>query len=272
MTTPQFDPIQGKAAADALLPRFEALPNDNLVAINADIGLAAVAALGIAARANAPDMLARFKTLPTSEFDAKLVEDLATMAWACWYLATEVQKARSLTSDAKLPGNLVQKAITIEARMQACCEYYFNDDPEIGPYVAMLRAGSGHRDLAADLLGYAEIYRDHYDVVSHDKKYFRATDADEAVDVAEEMLNILGSRLGPEGNQAMNLLLRAWTLLLDTYQEVTSTAQWLLRRDPNAEKLFPSLYSLARVRHGGRSRKKEANPAPAPPPEGPKTP
>lgn len=267
MSNPQFDPIKGKAAFDALLPRYEAMSADTLAPINADVGLAAVAALGVAARANAPEMLARFKSLPATEFDAKKVEDLPTMAWACWYAATEDQKARTLTTDAKLPAELVQKAITIEARMQTCCEYYFNDHPEIGPYIAMLRSGSGHRDLAADLFGYAGIYRDHYATVSADKKHFRATDADDAVKIAEEMLAILGSRLGPEGRDTMNYLIRAWTLLLDTYEDVAATGRWLLRRDPHVDKLFPSLYALARTRQGGRGRKKDDGATPTAPAE-----
>lgn len=56
---------------------------DTLLALNADVGLAAVAALGVAARANAPEMLVRFDSLPASEFDVKMVEELPTMAWAC---------------------------------------------------------------------------------------------------------------------------------------------------------------------------------------------
>ncbi|HMY16522.1 MAG TPA: hypothetical protein PKA58_09395 [Polyangium sp.] len=104
-----------------------------------------------------------------------------------------------MTTETKQPADLVQKAVAIEARMQACCKYYFNDDREIGPYVALLRSGSGHRDLAADLLGYAGICRDHYAIVSADKKHFRVPDADDAVQVAEEMPGRLGSRLGPEG-------------------------------------------------------------------------
>ncbi|HRI67427.1 MAG TPA: hypothetical protein PK156_24455 [Polyangium sp.] len=261
MSNPQFDPVQGKAAFDALRPRYAALAPDSLIPINVDAALAAVAALGVATRANHPEMLARFRSLPPREFDARMVEDLPMMAWACWYAATEDQKARSLTTDAKLPADLVQKAMTIEARMQACCEYYFNDHPELGPYIAMLRAGTGHRDLAADLLGYAGIYRDHYATVSHDKKHFHKNDADEAVQIAEQMLSILGSRLGPEGRETMNDLVRAWTLLIDTYEHVSSTGRWLLRRDPNADKLFPSLYALARTRQGGRGRKKDDAPA-----------
>lgn len=257
MSNPQFDPIQGKAAFESLLPRYEAMPADSLSTLNADAGLAAMAALGVAARANEPELLARFKSLPAAEFDVFCVEQLPTIAWACWYAATELQKSRAVATAAKLPADLVQKALVLEARMRACCEYYLNDHPEIGPQLAMLRAGTGHRDLAADLLGYAGIYRDFYATLSSDKKYFVATDADDAVKVAEEMLSALGAQLGPEARRATDQLARAWTLLLDTYEEVAEAGRWLLRRDAEVEKLFPSLFSLIRTRRSKAHKKPE---------------
>ncbi|MDC0749053.1 hypothetical protein [Polyangium mundeleinium] len=264
MSSPSFDPIQGKQAFDTLLPRYKAMPVESLSVVNADAGLVAVAALGLSARASEPKLLARYKSLPASEFDASLVALLPTAAWACWYAATEDQKARALSTEAKLPVELVQKALAIEARMQACCEYHLNDHPEVGPYLAMLRGGTGHRDLAADLLGYASVYRDHYDALSIDKKHFRSTDADDAVKVAEEILATLGARLGPEARAAADDLARAFTLLLDTYEEIASAGRWLLRHEPAPEKTFPSLFSVVRSRAGGRGKKKP-EPAPAGP-------
>jgi hypothetical protein len=253
MTTPTFDPIQGKAAFESLLPRYKAMAPESLATLNADAARAAIAALGIAARANEPEFLARFKSLPAKEFDIAKVEELPTIAWACWYAATEEQKGRATLSDAKLPASLVQQAVAMKARMQACCEYHLNDHPEMGPLLAALRTGTGHQDLAADLLGYAGIHRDHWDVLSTDKKHFRATDADDAVKIAEEIIAALGAHASAEGRQWADHVVRAWTLLLDTYEEVALTARWLLRHDPRAVELVPSLFAMARTR---RSRKK----------------
>lgn len=261
MSTPQFDPIQGKAAFDALLPRLRALPADSLITLNADAGLAAIVVLGIADKVNDPGLLARFKSLPAAEFDASLPEQLPTIAWACWHAASEYQKSRDLRSDAKLPFQLVQDAVAIEARMQACCEYYLNDHPEAGPQLALLRGGTGHRDLAADLLGYASLYREHYALLSADKKYFVATDADQAVQIAEKMLSLLGSNLTPEMHEAADDLARAWTLLLDVYDEVAAAGRWLLRNDPDVHKIFPSLYSTLRKKRSRSAKKPEGTPA-----------
>lgn len=264
MSTPQFDPIQGKTAFEALLPRLRALPADSLVTLNADAGLAAIVVLGIAKQVTEPSLLARFKSLPAAEFDASLPEQLPTIAWACWYAATEYQKSRDLRSEAKLPMSLVQEAVAMEARMQACCEYYLSDHPEAGPELALLKAGTGHRDLAADLLGYASLYREHYALLSADKKYFMASDADQAVQTAEKMLSLLGLNLSPEMHEAADDVARAWTLLLDVYDEVAAAGRWLLRNDPDVQKIFPSLYSTLRKRRSRAAKKVEGTPAPNP--------
>ncbi|WP_437896447.1 hypothetical protein [Sorangium sp. So ce124] len=65
----------------------------------------------------------------------------------------------------------------IEGRMQALFEYHLSDDPVIKPELDRLRPGTGHRDLANDLLGYARIYELRADVVKDDRKLYRAGDA-----------------------------------------------------------------------------------------------
>ncbi|HEU4404531.1 MAG TPA: hypothetical protein VFS43_04485 [Polyangiaceae bacterium] len=47
-----------------------------------------------------------------------------------------------------------------------------------------MRAGNGYRDLAGDLMGYAELYRDYADEIRHDRKQCREGDADGAVRLA----------------------------------------------------------------------------------------
>ena len=267
MTDPQqpvYDPAKGKAYFTELGPRYAAIPRESLAPVNIDAGLAAIAALGIAARTNEPALRARFQSLPASEFDSTQLDLLPKTAWACWYAATEDAKARAVATDAKLPIEMVQRAAEIERRMQACCEYYFNDHLELGPYLAALRSGTGHRDLASDLLGYASIYADQYDTIKDDKKHYRPTDADDAVKLAEEMLTLLGSRLTPEARTAADNLARAWTLLRDTFNDVVDTGRWLLRKDPRAAAELPSLFYLARPRSGGRPAK-PAEPAPGTP-------
>jgi hypothetical protein len=140
--------------------------------------------------------------------------------------------------------------------MQACCEYYLLDDPELGPEVLRLRPGVGYRDLAADLLGYADLYTKRHDVVRQDRKYYRATDRDEAVRIAEQILELLGETLGPTGRTASSLLGRTFDLLRAAYQDVSETGRWLLRADPERERLFPSIYSVGRSRRSRRTGEK----------------
>ena len=47
------------------------------------------------------------------------------------------------------------------------------------------------------------------------------------------------------------LLLRAWSLLITTYQEVSAAGRWLFRHE-NGEARFPSLYTIGRQRRSRR--------------------
>src|SRR5262249_34700596 len=154
----------------------------------------------------------------------------------------QADKARGNASEAMLPADLVQLATGIEGRMQKCCEYYFADDPALGPEIARLRAGSGYRDLAGDLMGYAAIYRDKLDVVKHDKKHSRATALGDAVKTGEAILKALADSMGPDLKEASDLLARAWTLLLAIYAEVSATGRWLERSETGVDALYPSLF------------------------------
>lgn len=104
---PVYDPAKGKAFFTELQPRYQAMPADALPVVNADAGLAAIAALGVAARAADPALLPRFQSLPASEFDSANVELLHKAAWACWYAYHESRKERALASEARLPAELV---------------------------------------------------------------------------------------------------------------------------------------------------------------------
>lgn len=255
-----FDPARGQAAFHALLSRFAAIPASEIANTATDIEAAALAALGVFSRIMKPEVYSRFGSLPSAEFDIASVDGLGEAAWAVMFAHTSAAKARAGATEARLPAKLVSRAIETEARMQACCEYYLADDMELGPEVARLRAGVGHRDLANDLLGYADIYRMRNDHLKLDRKNYRATDAADAIKIAEEMISLLGEGLSPEAKIAAENLGRSWTYLLNIYDEVKSTGRWLFRGEPDVDSLFPSLFSAGRT---GRPKKKaKTEPAP----------
>jgi hypothetical protein len=146
--------------------------------------------------------------------------------------------------------------------MQDLLEYHFKDDPEIGPLLATLAPGTGYRDRAADLLGYARIYEMRPTIVKADPKHYRATDVDDARKLAAQILAALRDAETPKARLWGERVAKAFTLLYAAYADVRATWLWLERRDPSAAERFPSLY-WSPVSSKGR---KAAPPEPAAPP------
>jgi hypothetical protein len=118
----------------------------------------------------------------------------------------------------------------------------------------MLSPGTGHRDLATDLLGYAEIDEARPAEAASDTTNYRATDVADARRIAGEILAHLSAAMSPKARDAYDLLQRAWTLLLQIYFEVQKVGLCLLRHDPRQDEWFPSLFAAGR---SGRPRKKK---------------
>jgi hypothetical protein len=140
--------------------------------------------------------------------------------------------------------------------MQELCEYKFKRDTKIAPLLALLRPGSGYRDLAGDLLGYAGIYLMMPKEVASDETNYRSTDVADAHRIAGEILAHVAASMTPKAREAYELMQRAWTLLVQTYFEVQEVGKTLLRRDPKRDDWFPSLYAAGK---SGRPRKKKGD-------------
>jgi hypothetical protein len=252
-----YDPTRGKAAFASLAKDRKALTTKLLVSLSTDIEAATIAALGVAQIAKKPAVNSRLASLPASEFDLSRVERLDTAVWATWYAVQEARTSRGTASKATLPAALVQRALEIEGRMQALCEYHFSADPELGPKVALLRPGSGYRDLASDLIGYAGIYELRPAEVAADKRHYRATDLADAVSTAEEILSSLGAGGSKESRERAADLSRSWTLLVEVYNDVAPTLRWLFRNDTSLRDTVPeSLFTAGRSTRHPKGKKK----------------
>ena len=117
--------------------------------------------------------------------------------------------------------------------------------------VASIRAGTGYRDTASDLIRLARIYEDQKAKVETDPLNYRDTDAAEARALAHDILTELGKAQSAEEQRCVGDLTRAWTLLRDTYGEAQWAGQFLYRHE-EPEAKFPSLYASS---GGGRPKK-----------------
>ena len=245
---------KGRSSFDTLRPQLQALENDELATITINVESAAMGALSVATSLlSDEELLDRYRSLPATEFDMAQLDTLDTLAWATIHANAAAASARSRLTKAALPTALVAQAGELRQRMQRCCEYYLADHPVAGSIVEGLRRGSGYRDLAHDLLGYAALYRDHHDIVSEDTKNYHESDIEDAVRIGERMVELLGGGWSSEDQQIVDDYVRAWTLLSRAYNEIRSTGLWLMRHQPTrARESLPSLTSLGR-RGSGRS-------------------
>jgi hypothetical protein len=261
LPAPAYDPASGEKALALVKPLLLALPADEIETPRLDLELAALTALNVARLVHEPSLLERFRAMPAAEIDREAVDRLEPFAWAAWHAHRAHQIAARSSSAAVVPVALAEAATELERRMQRCVEYHLADHPEAAAKVAFLRAGTGYRDLAGDLMGYAELYRDYVDELRHDRKQYRVGDADEAVRLATQLFETLAFAQGGVG-QALSVRDRAWTLLLRCYDEVAATGRWLLRHEPKVDAYFPSLHSAGRPGIGRSKASKTPNPTP----------
>lgn len=267
-TPPRYDPAEGKKALGELRPALKAISKDRLASVRVNVESATVVALGVAGFVTSPEVLARFMSLPDKELDKTAVTGLTSACFATLYALGEARAAGGLESEAKVSPEIAAEAAEVEARMQRLCEYHFSDDPELGPEVERLRPGTGLRDLASDLLGYARIYELRSDVVKRDEKHHREGDAERATKLGGTILQAFSAASTPKAREAFELYARAWTLLVDRYSEVRSAGLWLFRREDLCDERFPSLFAASRAAPARKTEAAGEGEAPSPAGEG----
>ncbi|MEZ4298991.1 MAG: hypothetical protein R3B70_28845 [Polyangiaceae bacterium] len=251
---PVYSPAAGKKALAALGPEMAAISDAALGNLRLDVEAATFAALGVAGFVGAPEVKARFLALPDTEFDKVCVTGLESACFATLYAIAEARAAGALETEARIPPELAAEAAEVEGRMQALCEYYFSDDPEIRPELDRLRPGVGHRDLANDLLGYARIYEKRAAAVKVDTRYYRPGDAARAKELAGLFIQALSAASTPRAREAFATYARAWTILSRRYDEVRAAGLWLFRKEAAREERFPSLFVAGRGNVGRPKR------------------
>lgn len=257
---PAYDPAAAASFLVAFRSRLDAIQAADLLVPRLDIRAAALAALGVYAFVTQVAPLhARFQKQDSiGEFDIASIEGLKAASFLVFFTHAQAEAAGAFATDTKVPADLMQEGLEVEARMQELCEYKFKRDTRIAPLLALLRPGSGYRDLAGDLLGYADIYVMRPKQVASDETNYRATDVADARRIAGEIMAHLAAAMTPKAREAYELMQRAWTLLVQTYFEVQEVGTCLLRRDPKRDEWFPSLYAAGR---SGRPRKKKGEAA-----------
>ena len=275
---PKVEPVrfhhdEGKKALVALAPELAKIKDSELVSVRIDVESAVLACKAVAKLVKSPQVYARFARLPGEELDRTALDGLEQACSAAMFAFEAASTSGALESEAKIAEDISSEAAEVEGRMQMVCEYHLSDDREMKPLLDLLRPGTGHRDLAHDLNGYAKIYEARHAVVSADTKHYRAGDAARAKELAMLIQEALSDAMSHDAREAYSAHVRSWTLTFRRYEEVRAAGLWLFRADPAKDELFPSLFAVGRP-NGGRPRKSlgidagqpvEGNPAPAAP-------
>ena len=256
---PTYHPDAGKKALLSLTADLDALTESDFVTLKIDVEAATYAALGVAGFIADPAVHARFARLPNEEIDMAHVDGLQTACFATLYALGEARAAGALETSVKVAPETEAEAAEVEKRMQAVCEYLLSDDAKIRPELDRLRPGSGPRDRANDLLGYARIYDLRPDVVKTDPKNYRPGDAAKARELAGKIIQALSIAMTPRARVAYDRYVRSWTRLNRCYDEVRPTGLWLFRKDARKTERFPSLFAAARPNVGRPRNQVEAS-------------
>jgi hypothetical protein len=239
-----------------------AVPLADTKPITVDVQLAASVALGVYDVLHQPEHAPVIEALAkTGTIDRHLIDGLADIARAAWYARHKVLVTGAVVSEAQLPVSLLEPALECRARMRKALEYNLEGDVQADTILAQLRLGTGHLDLANDLLGYADLYRRYNNDVVDDRKNYRDGDEALARKLADDITTALGVTGTPDqaiwkGHQS-----RAFVLLQKHYEEAVRLGRFLYFYE-GAEELFPSLFTACRTAPAPREKPE------APPQEG----
>ena len=266
-----LDEASGVAAFSRRRGQLVALPVHSVGMIHYGVRLAATSALGLWALIEERGL--RHVYVETA---ANATPELAR---TLWYIRHRLDEQVALGSRATLPTELLDAATELRRDMLRVLEFRLGDDAEVAARLDFIRRGTGHQDLADDLVRLGGLYHTHKNTLSGMPRPYQSTDADRASKLAAQILMTLGLQPALEktgaGAKATghdnldwgDLQARAATLLEQSYDEVAAAGRYLCRHKPDLAARFAPLGSVARNR---RTSAKDSEPAPSPTEDAPK--
>jgi hypothetical protein len=241
-------PEKARLAFEEMLPLLDA--QTDLRRLTTGLDRAAIFAASTGRMVMQPEVLARFATLPASEFDIQHVLRLERAALAAWYVSLMLRSA-SVTAGVKIPDSVMAEATALKRLLLKVLEYNLGHDANLIAELADISDGTGYVDLASDLVRLATLYQRYAADLATDVRHYRAEDAEAAGRMAQAIHQVLGDGRDTSARYWSNYMPRAWSFLVTTYEEVSAAGRWLFRHE-NGEARFPSLYTIGRQRRSRR--------------------
>ena len=270
-----LDEASGLAAFSRRRGQLTALPVQSVGVIHYGVRLAATSALGLWALVEERGLRQDFTTLAKAGlFELLHLDGLPELARTLWYIRHRLDEQVALGSRASLPTELLDAATELRRDMLRVLEFRLGDDAEVAARLDFIRRGTGHQDLADDLVRLGGLYHTHKNTLVGLPRPFHFTDGERASKLAAQILMTLGLQpalektgtgakaTGPDHLDWGDLQSRAATLLEQSYDEVAAAGRYLYRHKPDLAARFAPLTSIARNRRSS-STTKDSEPTPA---------
>lgn len=243
--------VLGQQALMRLLPELKALPEKELVQVQLDIPDTVATVLGSLPdiRALRPEIEATMKG-----FDLVAFDKLEDYALALADAHTEYQIATKPMDDLD---QMVEEGTKLRAKLDADSKALATHGLIDREKLAELQGGTAYKSLATDLSIYAKVFSKSWSDIQN-RVASNMADVERAAKIGQRLIRVIGLReqATQTVEEATDVRLRAYTMLLRVYDEVRRAVTFLRWQHRDADSIAPSLFA-------GRTRRK---PAAAPPP------
>jgi hypothetical protein len=248
------NPTNTQEAYDAVSDEIAAVADESLRSINVDIPRAINIVAGAADRLES--LALQMKTLPINDFASVL--KLRTYAAAC--LHAHLVVTRPFAPDPTVSA-LLAEGYKLRARLLNSAELLVEFGEIEAERVAAIRSGTGHTDMANDLVQLADLYGEHWNAIKGMTPVSREM-IERAAALGWELRSQLGARgiadhPFAEAPDAQTTRLRAFTLLARVYDECRRAVIFLRWHDGDADAIAPSLYTRRARRSSTQSEEVE---------------
>jgi hypothetical protein len=232
-------------AYQRLIDEIRSVPDGDVIGINIDVPTAVATVRGVLGKVG--ELRARLVNL--ADFDAARFDKLGDYALALEYAHTLYLAASTppeVIEQLVIDGTALRKVLLANASTLAM-HGLVN-----GQRLKEIRGSTGYLDLACDLSALAAILRDSWNAIAG-KTAVTVAELDRAQTISEHLVDAVGERAQmPAGvTTAADNRQRAFSLLVNVYDDVRRAVSYLRWREGDADTIVPSLYARASRRKSG---------------------
>jgi hypothetical protein len=187
-----------------------------------------------------------------ARFDLRSLTDLADRALALWQADMDLGSARSAGGELQA---LLAEAQPLRRRLLDAAIYLWSDHEVLGKRVEEIRKGSGHLDLADDLIQLADLFRDNW--ADARRSRVEGEDLARAQGLAQDLAVAIQCRSTEGQRRLRQIRTRAAFHAYQGVEEVRHAARFVFRAKPARLDEYPAFYAPVPVK---RRRKRPAEP------------